>query len=414
MNRSRSNERNVPATVAVRACGAALLCLVIGSSDAQAYGRYNNAGTGCVQCHDGFVGGPQYVLHFAHTNNFGITECNFCHPAGGGSLPVRTYSSGPGGGYGCTGCHGQDYGELSFYGGLPKSTGYGLREVHAAKGVTVCANCHVPGAYNSPNPFPAMLPESTPPPYYLMPGSDLTNPCDSNQEDLATGEITPDSVGLDNDGNGLADWPNDPSCAQPATTTTTITTTTTTLAADCAPVPIVGCIAAGKGMLLVDEKTAGKEKLKVSLTKLVPAVSQSQFGDPVADITSYAVCIYNASNVLAGAYTVDRGTENCEVADLIACWSPVKTTGYKYLDKHLAADGIMKMLLAGGDAGKGKIKVSGKNDDDAPSLPTGVAALLNGASEATVQVVSSDADCFGMTLNQVKTADGASFSATGP
>lgn len=216
MNRSQSKGwRKLLGTVALRAGGLALLYLATGARDAQAYPRYkDSSGNSCVTCHSGFRGGNANALHFAHTNNLGITECNFCHPDGGGSLPVKTYTSGSGGGYGCAGCHGQDYGETSPNSNQPKATGYGLRAFHARKGVTVCDECHVPGAYGSPDPFPEMLPETSKPPYYLMAGSNLTDPCDSTQEAFTAlgAEMTPDTFGLDNDGNGLPDRPLDPNC----------------------------------------------------------------------------------------------------------------------------------------------------------------------------------------------------------
>jgi hypothetical protein len=48
------------------------------------------------------------------------------------------------------------------------------------------------------------------------------------------------------------------------------------------------------------------------------------------------------------------------------------------------------------------------------TLPTGVAAALQNQASATVQLVSSDASCFGVSLTQVKKADGAVFKAVTP
>ena len=177
---------------------------------------------------------------------------------------MLTQTSGPGGGYGCAGCHGVSYGEISPTSGQPKATSYGLRQVHANAGVTVCATCHQPGTLGSPNPFPTFKPESTLPPYYGQPGTKLKNPCSSAQENFDA-----NLLGLDNDGDGAADWPADSDCAQPTTTTIVASTTTTTLPVDCPAAPTPGCVAPGKGKLSVNEKTAGKEKLKVSLTKLL-------------------------------------------------------------------------------------------------------------------------------------------------
>ncbi|MEO8133951.1 MAG: hypothetical protein ABI831_08250 [Betaproteobacteria bacterium] len=382
---------------------------------AHAYRWYDDgAGNGCVSCHNGFQGGNG-ALHFQHRTKFAVTTCNLCHPNGGGTTPVLTYSSGPGGGFGCAGCHGQDYGETSPNSGQPKATSYGLRQFHVNQGVTTCgtSGCHKPGTQGHPNPFPTLYGENVAPPYYGPLFSNLTDPCASSQEDLL---FDADSVGLDNDGDGVADYPADSDCAAPVDTATpsptpTIApnTPTPTLGIDCGTAPALACIAPAKGRLILNEKKAGKEKLKVTLTKLLPAVTQGQFGNPVTGNTAYKLCIYDAANQLKGNYTIRRAAETCGTA---ACWSAISDKGYKYRDKSTAADGILKMKLIGGAAGKGKIKVIGKNTSG--HLPTGIAALMQNQASATVQILTTDASCFGVGLTQVKKADGTVFSATGP
>jgi hypothetical protein len=319
---------------------------------------------------------------------------------------VLTYSSGPGGGFGCAGCHGQNYGETSPNSGQPKSTSYGLRKFHEVQqGITACGTaggCHVPGALGAPNPFPTLFGENVVPRYYDPAYSDLTNPCDSSQEDLP---FDVDSVGLDNDGDGAADYPADSDCTAPPATPTP----TPVLGVACGTAPAAGCVAPEKGILLVNEKKPGKEKFKVSLTKLQSMVTQSQFGDPVAGSTSYAICIYDAANALKGEYKVERAGDTCGTAP---CWSAVSDKGFKYSDPTTFADGILKMKLLGGDMGKGKVKVKGKNTSS--HLPLGVAAALQNQTSATVQVLTSDASCFGVGLTQIKKADGTVFSAAGP
>jgi Matrixin len=179
--------------------------------------------------------------------------------------------------------------------------------------------------------------------------------------------------------------------------------------ADCGTAPATTCIAAGEGRLTLSEKTAGKEKLEVTLAKLQPAVTQSQFGNPVTGSTTYAVCVYDAANELEATYTVARAQDTCGDAP---CWSDLFAQGYKYGDQSTAADGIRKMKLIGGDAGNGNVKVIGKNTNG--NWPTGLAARLQDQSSATVQFLSSDASCFGVALTHVKKANGTAFSATGP
>jgi hypothetical protein len=69
------------------------------------------------------------------------------------------------------------------------------------------------------------------------------------------------------------------------------------------------------------------------------------------------------------------------------------TIAVVYTDKSTAADGILKIKLSGGQLGKGNLQVIGSNT--ASTLPRGIAASLQRQSGATVQVLTSDASCFG-------------------
>jgi hypothetical protein len=111
---------------------------------------------------------------------------------------------------------------------------------------------------------------------------------------------------------------------------------------------------------------------------------------------------------------VDRAQGNCGTPPR-PCWKAISDKGYKYKDKDTSADGIQKIVAKGGDPGKGKVIVSGKNNTskDQTSLPTGVAAALQDNIRATVQIATSDADCFGFTATQVKKSDGLMFKALG-
>lgn len=405
----------------ILASAAVLFGALAAAPSAQAFPVYDTSpptGNGCVSCHAGFKTGPNGPLHAAHVFDFGITECNFCHPNGQGTKPVRTYTSGPigdtsnpnGNGYGCAGCHGNLYGDTITTNdpGAPgqqgdqKATGAGLRASHAVNyGVMSCGGCH--------NSDPVPVDENVAPPYYLMSGSNLKNPCFSFQEDitLQSVEITTDSLGLDNDGNGVRDYPADLNCAP---TTTTTTTTTTTLPFVCSAAPTVGCIAGEKAKFAVKEDQPGKESIKFQLQEFATEVLVGQFGDPVNGNTGYLLCVYNDTSNLVGTYTVETAGDSCGSKP---CWSSKSNdTKYQYSDNNLYADGIQKIQLFSGVAGKGKTAMQGKNKYE--TLPLGVAAALDGDTSATVQLIASDGSCFGMALPTIKkNADGV-FDARFP
>jgi len=221
------------------------LVLVAGVVRVEAYEMYDDGhGVGCVSCHPRYFDDPNSPtpfgsLHVAHLTKFGITKCGLCHmnPAGG-DTPVYTYTSAEG--FGCAGCHGMDYGETIPTGkgfvneGAHKASAYGLRRGLALLYASMnppqpdpCSSCHSPGSAitGDPSPAPAIFPETHAPPYFNTTSNNLTDPCSSSQE--SWDGMPP---GLDNDGNGFADYAADSACQAfvPPTTTTVVTTSTTT------------------------------------------------------------------------------------------------------------------------------------------------------------------------------------------
>ena len=202
-------------------CAVALV--VLWSSPAAAWDRYSVAGdsTNCAQCHGDFGASPYTSmidgmswgndLHDVHRATMLGGDCNACHTSGG-RVPVRLASSNGGSGLAaisCMGCHGRAEDDTSANPATPAMGGYGagLRQHHAANGVTMCVTCHAdanPAAYTP-------VGEDVLPPYYASPGSghpampvDPCNPLGS--EDFAAGPL-----GLDNDGDDLFDGA-DPDC----------------------------------------------------------------------------------------------------------------------------------------------------------------------------------------------------------
>ena len=178
----------------------------------------------------------------------------------------------------------------------------------------------------------------------------------------------------------------------------------------CQAAPATGCEAAAKASLSISEKKPGKEKLKAVLSKLTGGATQADFGDPVGGDTRVDLCLYDGADAFAGELVVDRAGELCGPKQK-PCWKAVKTQGYSYSDPAEASSGVKKVSLKGGDPGKGKLQVQAANKGGA--FPTGLAAALQGATGATVQLYTSDGACFEAGLGDVKKADGVKFEATG-
>jgi hypothetical protein len=107
---------------------------------------------------------------------------------------------------------------------------------------------------------------------------------------------------------------------------------------------------------------------------------------------------------------VDRAGDACGSKP---CWKALGATGWKYRDGQASSDGVSRLIAKSGSA-KARVIVSGRNKQrkGLTSLPTGIAAALSGSQHATVRVLTSDADCFGTTLDRVRKDSGTFFKAT--
>lgn len=170
-----------------------------------------------------------------------------------------------------------------------------------------------------------------------------------------------------------------------------------------------------RGVLLVNEKKVGKEKLVVSLLK-GPELTQVGFGDPlVPGGDAYALCLYDGAGDLIHAAEVDRAGEQCSSRD---CWkavgkSPPDGKGYLYKDSAGSAAGTNLIKLRGGAAGKSSVQFKARNNDkkNQLSLPGGIAAALAGSTTATAQVVSDSGLCLSRTFTDVTSTTPELFRA---
>lgn len=180
----------------------------------------------------------------------------------------------------------------------------------------------------------------------------------------------------------------------------------------CAPAPADGCHVAAKAKLSVVEKKAGKEKLSVALKRVEAATGPADLGDPVSGATRYDLCIYDAAGQLAGGLAVDRAGELCG-AKQKPCWKAKGASGYAYKDPDASAGGVRKMKAVAGPEGKGKLQLQAGNNAkrSQDALPTGIAAALEAASSATLQLVANDGACFEAALSAVKKNDAETFKA---
>ena len=141
-------------------------------------------------------------------------------------------------------------------------------------------------------------------------------------------------------------------------------------------------------------------------------LAASDFGDPVAGATSYALCFYDGGRAHVGGLTLERAGATCG-PPARPCWRGLGSVGYRYVDRDATVHGIRRLLLKGGPAGAGKALLRAKLTPgrSVSGLPPNLPLALVVSAQATVQLVGSDGPCFTLTTGEVVGADAGRFSA---
>jgi cysteine-rich repeat protein len=139
--------------------------------------------------------------------------------------------------------------------------------------------------------------------------------------------------------------------------------------------PATGCFlpaVADKALLQIKDKAPdAKDTLTWKWLK-GEVTTVADFGDPIGG-DDYTLCIYDVSgatpSVIVRAAAPAGGV--CGTGNKLKdCWKPTKK-GFKYVDKALTPDGLLKVdLKEGVEPGKAKVLVTGKGDNlPMPALP---------------------------------------------
>ncbi len=115
------------------------------------------------------------------------------------------------------------------------------------------------------------------------------------------------------------------------------------------------------------------------------ATSNSEFGDPLTT-DDFALCVFGPSGLLMKTLAPAGG-----MCGTKPCWKAISIKGYSYKDKDRTPDGLDKVLLKAGLAGKAKALVKGKG----PNLP---AFPLPLPLPAVVQLQSETGGCWESTF----------------
>lgn len=185
------------------------------------------------------------------------------------------------------------------------------------------------------------------------------------------------------------------------------------LAAGCPAVPKETCIGTDTGALAIKGTgDAAKNKLTWKWSKPATALTQIDFGAPTAG-TAYSVCLYDQSGgtpvFKLGATIAAGGT--CAGKP---CWKAKSDQGWAYANKAGNADGIFKLSLKGGAAGKPKIQLTGKGVDLPLPQPVSTDRYFDQDTEVIIQLHRNDLDrCWTSRFDApAKKNDGTQFKVT--
>lgn len=153
----------------------------------------------------------------------------------------------------------------------------------------------------------------------------------------------------------------------------------------CGQTPAAGCrtpTAAKKAKLMLHDNTPDAGDRLTWKWASGAATSLSALGDPPTR-TTYTLCLYDASASQQPILQIPLAPGGSCASG--RCWKASGTTGFTYSDKLLTADGIAKIALKSGAAGKAKITVVGKGTNlsvpPLPLVPTVTVQLQNDLGE---------------------------------
>lgn len=123
------------------------------------------------------------------------------------------------------------------------------------------------------------------------------------------------------------------------------------LSVTCGGAPKSGCRTALKSILLIKDNSDDTKDKAIFKWLKGAATVQADFGVPTGT-TTYALCVYaGTTETLIAQYAA---TTNASL------WTAISDKGYKLKDLSGTPDGVQKVILKGGVAGKAKTLVKGK------------------------------------------------------
>jgi 6-phosphogluconolactonase (cycloisomerase 2 family) len=173
-----------------------------------------------------------------------------------------------------------------------------------------------------------------------------------------TSTTPPSSTTSTTTAGGTSTTTTTPAGGTTSTTTAAGGTTTTTLTlTGCPDGPVPGCRTAARGSLFLRDRNPDARDRLVWKWSKGGVTTPADLGDP-RDATSYRVCIYDRRGG-ADAVIFDALAPAGRVCGGRPCWASTKK-GFRYLDRRAGFEGLLRVKLKAGAAGKAAIAVVGR------------------------------------------------------
>jgi len=171
----------------------------------------------------------------------------------------------------------------------------------------------------------------------------------------------------------------------------------------CPQMPSDTCFSAGKNSVKLRANVSAAKRQFAWKWNKGPLPLVQDFGDPVNGGTRYKLCVYDetgGSPVLKMGTTVRPGG----LCGATPCWSALGSTGWSYKNNTGNADGIMKLSLKAGAAGKPKVQVIGGGTSLPLPTPISGTAFFDQDPAVIVQLYSSSPiNCWSSTFDASST-----------
>jgi hypothetical protein len=159
------------------------------------------------------------------------------------------------------------------------------------------------------------------------------------------------------------------------------------LASLCGSAPVPGCLVAGRASLQIRDHASSDDRDQVKWKwGRGDDSSATPLGDPLAT-TAYVLCLYDSSAgvpVLVSSLQVDPN----------GAWRDKEPKGWSYKDKAGAFDGVQKMQIRRGTAGKSKAQVSARGTGIPMASPASPEQYFAVDPSVTVQLINTEGACW--------------------